>query len=465
MKILFVRPPHHDPRFALTYGAEPLALETIAGAVSDCDLALLDLQFATETLDQVLRSFSPEIVASTGYTADVYRVNAILRAAKQHDPRILTVVGGHHATIDPAAFNFPWIDVIVLGMGEEALREIVRSREQGSGLPEIKGLALPSSHTLTFTAPRPAPSTLDLAPFPRRDLSGLPRERYRLFGEPFALLNTARGCPYQCSFCSIVNEMKGRYLTKSPDRVLSELLTIPEPLVRFADGNTFGNLGRMRALQERVRAASLRKKYLFDIRADTVVTNAGLLESWREVGLEYVAVGFEAITNSRLTALNKGTTTAKNEEAINILHRNGIRIIAQFMVDPDFDDLDFDNLLAFVDRHAIEVPKFSITTPLPGTPLFQQTEAQLTTKDYRKFDCMHPVLPTKMPQDAFYARFLALYQHSYSLGARANSARDWERASGRSAPSLLGTPSSPANLPPEEAEGGAPSSAAPTGGT
>jgi radical SAM superfamily enzyme YgiQ (UPF0313 family) len=417
MRVLLVRPPRHDPRLALPYGAEPLALETVAGALDDCDLLLLDLQFATESIEEALARFSPDVVAATGYTADAYRVNALLRASKQHDDRILTVVGGHHATVAPGSFSFPWIDAIVLGMGERTLRELVQRSAEHRPVDDVRGLALPRDGRLSFTEPRPGPQTLDDTPVPRRDLEGALPERYRLFGEPFALVNTARGCPHRCNFCSVQSETKGRYLTKSAERILSELAGIEAQLVRFADGNTFGDVRRMRTLQERIRAAGLRKRFVFDVRADTIVANARLMESWRDVGLEYVAVGFEAVHDRRLASLNKATTVAENERAISILHQNGIRIVGQFMVDPDFGEEDFDGLLAFVQRHRIDLPKFTVTTPLPGTPLFRQEESRLTTRDYRRFDTMHAVLPTRLPQQSFEARFLELYARCYGSGA------------------------------------------------
>ncbi len=164
--------------------------------------------------------------------------------------------------------------------------------------------------------------------------------------------------------------MRGKYLTKSPERIIEELYTIPEKFVRFADGNTFGNPRRMARLCEPVRRVGLKKKYMFDIRSDTVVEQSSLISKWREIGLDYVAIGLESIRDDQLKALNKRSTLENNERAIEILHDNDVKIIGQFMIDQNYDRKDFEGLLEFVIKHRIHLTNYNITTPYPGTPFF-----------------------------------------------------------------------------------------------
>jgi radical SAM superfamily enzyme YgiQ (UPF0313 family) len=155
-----------------------------------------------------------------------------------------------------------------------------------------------------------------------------------------------------------------------------------------------------------------------------VVKNPGLFEQWREVGLEYAAVGLEAANDAYLSSLGKDCTVAQNNEAIAILRQCGIMLIGQFMVGTDFDERDFDELEAYVLRRGIHYPSFSIATPFPGTPMAQKRRGEMSTSDYRKFDCMHAVVKTKLPLDLFYRRYMQLYGRSYGLGRVLGSLRD-----------------------------------------
>ena len=423
MRVLLVRPPHHNPVLAGYLANEPLPLETVAGAAPDHEVRLLDMQF-DPSLQATLESFQPDVVGTGGCTADVPAIRKLLAEAKRACPSCLTVVGGHHATVAPGDFNQAAIDAVVLGMGELTFAELLRTVERRGDLAQVAGLALPAEGGLRHTAERPPPASLDELPEPRRDLTAAYRRHYRAFGRPVGVINTAKGCPFRCRFCAIVTEMKGRYLTKSPDRVVSELAVIPQRYVRFADGNTFGSARRMTLLHDAIRSAGLRKRLMIDARSDTVARHPELIARWRAIGLELVALGLESIRPAQLAAMGKGSTVEENARAIEILHDNDIRIVGQFMVDQDFSEEDFDRLLDFVLEQRIQLPSFLITTPFPGTPLHEEQASRLVTDDHTRFDCFHSVLPTALPLSTFYRRFFELYEGAYGYRRMTTAARD-----------------------------------------
>jgi len=412
MRVLLVRPPHHSPLLGGYLTTEPLALETVAAGIQDHEVRLLDMQVEPQ-LEPTLRSFAPRVVGVGGCTADFPAMVRILREVKRLSPTIFTVVGGHHATVAPADFNLPEVDAIVLGMGGQTLDELLSTWERGADPGVVPGLALPHASGPRFSAERPSPASLDQLPAPRRELTLSYRWRYRALGRPIGLINTAKGCPFRCRFCSIVTEMKGRYITRSPDRVVAELATIPQRHVRFADGNTFGSRRRMLQLHDAIRGQGLDKRFMVDVRSDTVARNPELIGRWRQIGLELAAVGLESIRPDRLAALNKGSTVDDNLRALQILRDLDIRVVGQFMVDPGFTDDDFDRLLDFVLEQRIQLPSFLITTPFPGTPLHEEQRPHLTTTDQTRFDCFHAVVPTRLPLPLFYRRFLGLYEQAF----------------------------------------------------
>jgi radical SAM superfamily enzyme YgiQ (UPF0313 family) len=422
MRVLLVRPPHHNPRLGGFMAMEPLSLESVAGAAAGHEVRLLDMQL-DRGLDRELDRFRPDLVGTGGCTADVPGTRRVLARVKQRAPTAFTVVGGQHASVAPGDFNHPDVDAVVVGMGEPTFGELLRALERGEPLQDVAGLALPAPGGLRRTAERPLPPDLDGLPTPRRDLTRRYRWRYRAFGQAVGLLNTARGCPFKCRFCSIIRLMGGRYLVKRADRVVAELSQMPQRYIRLADGNTFATRRRMRELHDAIHAAGLNKRFMVDVRADTVARRPDLIARWREIGLYLAAVGLESIRPEQLRRLNKGGTVDDNVQALRILRDNEIRVLGQFMIDPEFTEDDFERLLDFVQEQRIQLPSFLIMTPFPGTPIHDEMRDRLCSGDLSQFDCFHAVLPTRLPLEQFYRRFLGLYDASYGTERLARAVR------------------------------------------
>jgi radical SAM superfamily enzyme YgiQ (UPF0313 family) len=150
-------------------------------------------------------------------------------------------------------------------------------------------------------------------------------------------------------------------------------------------------------------------------RSDTIAKHPKLIEQWREIGLGGILIGFEAADHQGLSKLNKSNSLRNNDETIRICKANGVDMWAAFIVDPEFDVEDFHRLSDYIRSRDLWLRQFTILTPLPGTPLFEQESKRLVTRDYRLYDCMHSVLPTKLPREQFYRHFAQLYRRSYGL--------------------------------------------------
>ena len=121
MRILLVQPDFRSRPigFRLFATPEPLALEVLAGAVPDHEVAILDMRLE-DGLTETLARFAPDVVAVTALTTEVYAARAVLQAVKDYAAEIFTVVGGHHATLVPDDFLLPYVDAVCLGEGEVA---------------------------------------------------------------------------------------------------------------------------------------------------------------------------------------------------------------------------------------------------------------------------------------------------------------------------------------------------------
>jgi radical SAM superfamily enzyme YgiQ (UPF0313 family) len=395
---------------------EPLGLEMIAGALwSRHEVALLDLRLEPDGLADTLAAFQPHLVGiSVTLTIDVYRALDIAREAKAANPRTFVFVGGHHPSLRPEDFHHPAVDAIVVGEGELTASELVDTLAAEGDLERVPGLVLNQSQGQRFTGHRPLLKDLDALPYPARVLNPTCRqEYYAIVIRPIALVETTRGCPHRCRFCSVWPFHRGMVRYKSPQRVVREVEALEQPHVLFTDDNFLTDGKRAGEIARLIRERGIEKRYSLEARSDDIVRNPEVIGQWREVGLDHVFIGFEKPNQNGLEAVNKHNTVRNNEEALAILRSSGIEPNPSFIADPSDGHEDFEALSAYVRRLGLKFPFFSVLTPLPGSPLFAEMEDCLTTANYEFFDLAHAVTPTRLPPAEFYQEFARLWKGAY----------------------------------------------------
>ena len=403
--------------------AEPLALEYLAtGAVqSGHHVQILDLRLEKrqDTLQRHLKSFRPDIVGVTGYTIHVDEVQRTAQTVKAFSPAIYTIVGGHHATLRPQDFQQQDIDFIAIGEGVAPLSQLLTALAAGDDPKDIPGLQMRQDNG-TYT---PAPDNIyniDHLPFPDRTTVKKYRSRYFIdWMKPIALLRTSVGCPFCCQFCSLWRIMQHRYLLRDLHSVINELKTIEESHIFLVDDEPFVNSARMTTMAEAILAADIKKNFFAYARADSVVRGQDTIELWARAGLRRLFIGFEAITDRALIALNKKLEESNIRKCLEILKRVNIKIFAQFIVTQDYSRQDFQELIDFIHKHQLEYPSFAILTPLPGTEFgddyLRRVYASGDQPCWPLFDLQHNLLPTHLPPILFnelYQELRPMFQSS-----------------------------------------------------
>jgi len=411
MRVLLIQPAESQRVVGFSkFGCpEPLALEILAASVPDHEVRIQDMRIDPD-LESSVRTFQPQVVGVTGYTINVPQMLAVYRKVKELDAGILTIAGGYHATLCPEDFDTGDVDVIVVGEGERTFPELLSALEQGADMGPVEGIVYRKDGEQVATAPRQLLTDLDESPVPARHLTDSYRDQYffQFWASP-APVETARGCPHKCRFCSVWVFHRRRCRFKSPERVLSELRRVTSDIAYFVDDNFLQNLRRAEKIHQLVREAGVRLKYWMQARSDSIVRRPDLIERWAEIGLSTVLVGFEKFREEELADLQKRSSVRTNEEAARILRANGVDIWGAFIVDPAWGKSDFDALIDYVRRLKISFPQFSVLTPLPGTEFFREKLGDLTTRNYELFDFLHSVLPTRLPAGQFYAEMARLY--------------------------------------------------------
>jgi len=412
MRILLIQPDHRSEEvgFRLVAMPEPLALELLGAMVPDHDVRILDLRVDPD-LNAMLTSFNPDVVAVTALTCEVYAACEILQKVKDFSSTVFSVVGGHHATLLPEDFQLPYVDAICLGEGEFVFPQLVDALEKERTLDCVHNLVWRHSDGRFVRNGRDVPYTgAEFIPHPRRELVADYRHAYSwLYDKPDTAIATGRGCPYRCNFCSVWEFYNGMTRQMSARRVLEEIRSVKTKHVTFLDDNFLLNAGRENEIADLVKAEGIHMRFGMECRTDSIARHPQIIEKWAGIGLENVLLGLEGISDDILISVNKRNTAWANNEAIRILHDNGVMIWGAFIVDPDWTVDQFNALRDYVHEKNITHTQFTILTPLPGTELYRQKRKDLLTSDYTCFDTLHAVVPTRLPREEFYRQFASLY--------------------------------------------------------
>jgi len=200
------------------------ALTSLAGnvdphhCVAVADLILVQRQ-VRETVTRLVRKLDPEVVGLSIMTFQRRTAARIIELVRALRPGVKIVVGGYDPSLAPEAYEEMDVDYLVRGEGEVTFCELLRAVEQGSGVDRIRGLSYRNGESWVHNLDR-RPENSEIC-LPNRDARVL--KGYTLLGRQVDVIETSRGCTYDCSFCSII-EMRGRnFHTYSFDRVLADI--------------------------------------------------------------------------------------------------------------------------------------------------------------------------------------------------------------------------------------------------
>lgn len=436
MNVLLINPPRSQHNQILEYAPEdarpmihkkligpPLGLLTIAGAVRDHEVHVLDLKGEYDLdekagpVDELVRDavmrHNPDVVGVT-FIASEYPVGMeILRAVKALAPHVVTVAGGLHVTLCLDDFRDPAVDVACVGHGTEQFRELVAALECGRELGSVKGLYVRHEGELWWTGDRicPDPAREGFV-YPDRSLVERWRSTYRVKSAPgpTTYVFTSLGCPHRCSFCSIWPQMGGVFHQREVESLIWELQQVPEyPVVRFADANTVVNVDFISTLFDRIAEEGIEKEFVMDIRPDTAVKHSKLIEKMAKGGLMVVISGFESFRNEELDAYRKGSGAREISESIRIFHENGIMVRGNYVIPPDYDRDDFRALAQFAGSQKVALAGYTILTPMPGTQYHRDNTDKIIDHDPAKYNFFNSVMRTTLPLEEFCRNVGALW--------------------------------------------------------
>jgi radical SAM superfamily enzyme YgiQ (UPF0313 family) len=424
LKIAFLKPPIGGilGLEMLTF-VEPLGPECVAACLEADGHECAIFDFRIDGRERGLArcvAFEPDVVGiQCNFTTERWRSTGLAREVKELLPDAFVVLGGHDASREPGWFHEAAIDAVAVGDGEEVMPGLVDALERRADLRKVPGLVLNSPGGQVATGAAPSRDDLDTLPLPARHLIRDYAPHYYInFRKPLALMETARGCPFKCNFCSVWKFHHSTFREKSPERVVEELRTIEAPSVFITDDIFWMDVRRGEEMARQIKAAGIRKYFTVQTRTDIICKFPHLIEMWKDCGDLAIFLGVEAVTNEGLRSVNKKNSADNNLRAIEILKELGVGFTSNFIVDPAWGREDFARLREWISEHTTYNSGFSVLTPLPGTDLWESAKGEVTTHDWEMFDIIHAVLPTKLPIEEFYEEYARLWRTTLEVRYR-----------------------------------------------
>ncbi|MFC1974501.1 B12-binding domain-containing radical SAM protein [Chloroflexota bacterium] len=374
LKIALVNPSQNA-----RYPQPPMGLGLIAAVLEreGYTVTLLDANALRLSPEEVVPYVSDaDVVGLSAMTPTIGSAMSIAHYLKRANPGLTVIVGGAHVTLLPeeTLASAPQVDIVVRGEGEETFVDLLRTLENEQPLEDVPGISYRKDGKIASTPERSTSVDLDSLPFLAYHL--LPWQKYKPHPPhgralPFAAIITSRGCPYKCSFCSKVfgNKFRGQ----SPERVVDEIAYYKENFgvkeIAFYDDIFTLDKKRAYAIADNIIKRDLKIDWTCEARVNLV--DRELLHHMKQAGCYAVAYGIESASPVILDVLGKGITPAQVEEAVRITREVGMQTVGYFMIGSPGESTDtISKTIEFAKRLKIDFAQFAITTPFPGSELY-----------------------------------------------------------------------------------------------
>ena len=397
MRIVLISPKgplyrHRGGIFKKSLRYMPLTLTTLAALVPEemgAELLLID-----EGIEEVDPArIEADLIGLTVITGTAMRAYEL--AARFRERGIPVVLGGPHVTLIPEDAQ-PHADAIVVGYAEESWPELLRDFAAG--------------HMKRRYDQRPGLSLAGM-PFPRRDL--LPRSRY-ITDDVF---EATRGCIHKCDFCVVPSAWGQKPYQKPVEEVVADIRQKGSRKLIFVDLNLIADRDYAARLFE---ALIPLKVQWYGLATVLMADDPRLLALAQRSGCKGILMGLESISRENLRDSKKGFNSPERfKELVVTLHRHGIALQGCFVFGMDHDTPEvFLETARFAVEARIDLPRFAVVTPFPGTALFQRLdrEGRILTRNWELYDGQHVVFqPARMTVEQLQRGIETAWRHTYSV--------------------------------------------------
>jgi len=388
-RLLLINPPYDIGRYMGGLGKigwvfPPVGLLYLASyirkSLPSFEVSIFDFQVDGRDFDVFLKDFRPDIAGITCQTALVYSTLAIAKKIKSALPDTMVVSGGVHASIRPQdLLESGDVDFVVRGEGEETLLELCRFADDKKRMRSVRGVSYKDEKGgVSGTPGMPLSPDLDKYPMPALDL--IPLDKYRISpdlrtGSKFALLLSARGCPYDCIFCANKLLTERTYRARPIKSVIEEieyyLSEYGMTQLMIIDDNFTVNRKRTLELCDEFIKRGYPSKFNWWAEGRVDSLDEELLGRMKKAGCSILSLGLESGNQRLLDLIGKKITLDQTRQAVGMISRSGIKSRASVILGlPTETRQESLNSIRFAYSLPLDQVRFSVATPFPGTKLW-----------------------------------------------------------------------------------------------
>ena len=367
------------------------------------------------TSEDFKRIFNSDVLLISSITRTSPQSQELAKLFKQKNKDSWVIAGGPDPTFRIEDW-LKYVDIIVIGEGEKTLLELMNKLiKNPENLNSVKGIAFKKNGKTVITKPRELLTSSELSQLPHPFYYKNIRKKITS-----GVVETSRGCPNNCDFCTVTKVYGRQYRVKSIDYVIEELKRTKDTgnALFFTDDNLTAIPNKTIELLEAIIENGLNKKYSVAQITIKLADNPELMSALKKANINILCIGIESINNETLKELGKPYTAEQNKRAIKILRKAGFWIHGMMMLGGEGDTPEsLKETLEWANQNLDSVQFFSII-PAPGTPFCNRMEEQgrILTKKWYLYDGQHVVTrPKNFTPYELQKTIFNMYEDFYSL--------------------------------------------------
>ena len=370
-RILLINPEETRGRFDWKgiIDDEPLEIEVIYTALknNNYNVEIYDaIRPKGITLENILETFNPSITYTNGIVKQVPFLQEYNSKIKKYNKNIKTIIGGVYAEHNYKNLYSDTVDYIARSYDPDVIVKITDFLSgMNVNLSTLNGLCYKNEEDEWIENKIESFNINNLELTDRTYFyKNIDEFRY-LELTKIAQVRTSYSCPYNCKFCYRTSLNCGKYVARDIKKVVEEIKSLETNNIYFVDDDFMFNKERLKEFISLVKKENIKKNYVCYGRTDFIIKNKELVKELKEIGLYYVLVGLESISDNYLDSYNKGTGIKQNEECIRFLNAIDLNCMGMMIIDLDFTKKDFKYMYSWIKNVGLKHVALSIFTPLP----------------------------------------------------------------------------------------------------
>lgn len=426
-KIILATPPYHAGVVESAGIWPPLGLACIAGELrkKGFEVEIYDSMSRQDTLGDVrdfLNSKQYDVLGLSSITASIVASLDVFRISKELRPEALTVLGNVHGTFmydELFHQNGNLIDFIVRGEGETTLPALLETLSAGKTPELVAGIAFHSNGNTIATKERKFINDINRIE-PAWDL--LEWDLYKFFVMPksrLGIVNSSRGCPHECSFCSQQKFWNRSYRELIPQNFIEQLRTLRDSydvnVVMLSDEYPTKNRERWEEILDRLILEDMDVALLMETRVEDILRDADILWKYRRANIIHIYVGVEATKQSSLDVFKKDIKCEESQEALRLIAAHRMVSECSFVLGmPDETLESIADTLKLAKHYDPDFAHFLAITPWPYSDMYPDLKDYVSVRDYSQYNLVTPIVkPADMSLEEVNDAIINCYKEFY----------------------------------------------------